>query len=250
MGLGNTQDTADDGYYNLDLYIVRNTIGDYFERKIADIFGYINSKSAKAGRRVLDLSTKDGFCAFECKGSRAGGVILGKQIHPVQGSLHWVKMFYVFAYHPLKCIRKNQETEKDLLKALDSSVKSYHILPNEIVSPYYLNNKPRQIQNRNEWQVPLSASKARKIYNKDPRVWARMGLSPDEFYMSSPHEKIFVTAQSPELLGTLLEHFDPRKIQSHEVLETMLKELADRKKKEELLTKGPEDFCASLESFC
>ncbi len=202
----------------LNMYTIRNTVGEFFEKKIAKVFGLYTTNAAKAGKRVLDLSTKDNCCAFECKAGfkSSGGIILEKQINPVQRPLPWINMFYVFGYHTLRRIQKNYGTEEELLTALDSNITSYHIIPEMIVSAYFKSKVPRNITARNgsvrDRYVPMPESNARKIFYEDQRIWAQMKLSPDKFHTISPHEKVFVTAQSPEMLETLLKHFDSKNV--------------------------------------
>jgi hypothetical protein len=218
----------------LDLYTIRNTVGEFFERKVAYIFDYIRTNAAIAGKRVLDLSKRDGTCAFESKAGffSRGGVILEKQIHTSQKPLPGVNMFYVFGYHKIGSIQKNYKTEEALLNALDLNVHSYYIIPNELVSAYFDSKEPREIKEvggsiRDRF-VSLPASKAKKIFCKDPVIWKQMKLSPDKYHISNPHEKVFVIAESHEVLENLLEHFETEKVQSREVLETMLKNLKDK----------------------
>ena len=194
----------------IDMYTIRNTVGDFFESKIAYIFGYYNTKYAKAGRRMLDLSTRDNSCAFECKAGRslAGGVILEKQIHPPQQQLPWINMFYVFGYHNLKIMKDKYKTKKELLIALDSNINSYYIMPNVVVSAYFNSRTPRPINEKagtiRDMNVQMPESRARKIFSKDQGIWEQMNLSPDNFYRAQSQEKVFVMAQSPELLETLI----------------------------------------------
>ena len=202
----------------LDMYTIRNTVGDFFEKRIADVFGFINTKAAKGNRRLLDLSTKDSTCAFECKAglSSRGAVIIEKQIHTKFQPLPWIKLFYVFAYHKVSKIQQKYETKEALLEALDENTHSYHIMPDEVVSAYFNTRTPRSINTMNssvrDRYVPMPASKSRKIFDRDPRLWSLMGLDPEDYRICNPHKKVFITTQSWELLESILEHFDPAKV--------------------------------------
>jgi len=48
-----------------------------------------------------------------------------------------------------------------------------------------------------------------KIFEKDPEIWKRLGLDPNQYRMARPQDRIFITTRNGYLEQQLMDSFRP-----------------------------------------
>jgi len=197
-------------------YSVPKAVGEFFEIKLAKIFGLIRIDGPDK-EKIPDLATRTLDFHIESKGSQKsnGGVIKKPQL------LHFEKEYncpYAFSYHPLLQIAKNFPKKKDLFKELNKKLNylGTFIFPLEIIKAFYplkredIMNYPEYPGRPSDNYVQMIESEARDIFEGVPSIWKQLKLKYNKYKKSQPHEKIHILYEKQHTLDSLLENFNPR----------------------------------------
>jgi hypothetical protein len=187
-----------------------DVVGYFFEDKVSRLFNIEWADVAALGH-VPDLVSKDRLFFVEVKSSsyNNGGVINMGQLRRFERNI-MVRRFYAFPFHPLKVGEARRfPTEAALRRAL--SLKSLYLFPFSVAKAHFETSRKVRPK-RHDVYVQLRESLARKIFEKDPEAWEKLGLDKDQYKAVSPHEKIHIMTRNGYLEQQLLDSFNAKEI--------------------------------------
>ncbi len=200
---------------------VRKTIGDFYEQKSCEVFGFrmfLHQETDESNNGISpDIQSLDRKISAEVKASyfKNGGIIRKKQLDRFSQKEN---MFYFLWFHEVyRKIKTRYPTEKKLATALKKSTRSCHVLPVSVVNEVYNTGDIQEIYSNKRKKVIDTFVKVSELavcylYYADEEDWAKLGLDPDDFSRAHPQDKVFVTAEDPETLDTLLSGFNRTKM--------------------------------------
>lgn len=171
----------------------RGIVGDFFEKKIMNIFDLIRTDVNALGH-VPDLMSKDGSFFVEVKASAYdnGGVINKTQLFRFDKEIN-IRRFYAFPYHSInKHMQIYYPTEKELRNALD--LRSLYLFPFSIVKAYFEKSKKR-IHPKHDDFVQLDEKSSKRIFQEDLQLWRFLDLDKDKYVLTELHERIKLTTR-------------------------------------------------------
>ena len=189
------------------MYHATQIVGDFFERKLREIFD-LERADPKALGVVPDLVSRDGSFYVEVKASAYdnGGVINRGQLYRFDEGID-VRRFYAFAYHSIaRHMQRDYPTEKGLRSAL--GLKSLFLFPFSITKAHFENSKKRKHPKHDDF-VQLRESLAQRVFGLDEEIWEHLGLEKEKYQMTRPHEKIHIVSREGYLEQQILDSFHP-----------------------------------------
>ncbi len=161
------------------MYSPQLVVGDFFEEKVAQLFGLERQDSPAEGKKP-DLIAKDNSFVVEVKASayNNGGVVKGNQLSRFSED-ESMRRFYAFAYHSItEGMLEQYPSKEDLRNALN--LRSLYIFPFSIVRAFYRSRNPRQYRVTDDF-VQMREGLAHLIFTGEVGIWRTMGLDEEEY---------------------------------------------------------------------
>lgn len=181
---------------HIKMYNPQLVVGNFFEEKIARMFGLARQDSFAEGKKP-DLKAEDCSFVVEVKASayNNGGVIKGNQLLRFSED-ESSKRFYAFAYHSItESMTEKYPSEDELREVLD--LRSLYIIPFSIVKAFYEAKNPRKYGTKNDF-VQIRENMAHSIFTGKPQIWKTLNL-PDGDYKRWFSENIYVITRKGAL---------------------------------------------------
>ena len=188
----------------------REVVGDFFEEKVSKLFSLEWADIRELGH-LPDLVSKDRTFFVEVKAAAYynGGVINMGQLGRFDREIT-VRRFYAFAYHSINRGQAHLfQTKEALGDALD--LRSLYLFPFSIAKAHF--EKSKKISNpKHDDYVQLRESLAKRIFEKDEKVWRTLGLDLNQYKAVSPHERVHIMTRFGYMEQQLLDLFHPENI--------------------------------------